>query len=266
MLFRRALCVSILAVAASTNCSKKEDEPSGWCSHGCAKQFGGGGDDYKCSCNLKCSGTCTAPSVFGRWCDQYGNCTNGCTDGYYDGVSPGCQLKCPNHCKDVQHQGCNKKTGRCNHGCEHGYGGDGDDYDSSCAFKCPDNCKAPNVFGRWCEATSTTWRDRQYNCTNGCIDGYYDGIFIGCQLKCPNHCKDVQHLGCDRNTGRCHHGCEHGYGGNGDDYDSDCSFKCPDNCKAPSVFGRWCDATGKCVNGVQVGANQTKAEETLLVV
>jgi len=194
MLFSHALCVSLVVVAASTNCTKKEDyccatncgqlpcEP-GWCGHGCAQQYGGGGSDYKCLCNLKCSDTCTGPGLFGRWCDEYKNCTNGCIDGYYDGISVGCNLKCPGHCNVIMRNGrCNKASGRCVHGCAQGYGGDGDDHDSSCGIKCPDNCKAPKA----------------------------DGDF--------------------------------------------------------GPTGRWCDAAGKCTNGMEIGANGTKASETSLVV
>jgi len=225
MLFSHVLCVSLVVAAASTdgNCNPLGPvNASGWCDHGCvmpvnasSPHYGGPGiDPYgPWRCNVTCPDQCSGPGLYGSWCfeDQYGTigCNNGCNDGYYDGMFAGCHQKCPIHCSGLRplQDGppCNRISGRCNKGCEQGYGGDGGkdgDHDSSCELRCSDNCKAPKLFGRWCDILQ--------DCTHGCIDGYYDGDRKvdgpGCLSKCPGHCSGA----CDKKTGKCNNAVEIG--------------------------------------------------------
>ncbi|XP_076346363.1 receptor-type tyrosine-protein phosphatase S-like isoform X3 [Tachypleus tridentatus] len=178
-------------------CSQVADVDSGCAIHLFCKP-----DPYGCSC---------APGYKGP------KCAIECKPGWY-----GADCKQPCHCASGS-KACNRITGECNGGCDHGWIGE------SCQIRDPSVPFLPN------------------NTNISCPVGKFGKT---CDQKC--HCKDG--VTCDSLTGTCPGKCENGWSGTSCDecvegqFGENCENTC--HCEGGHIN---CDKNGFCIQGCVAG-------------
>ncbi|WAQ94391.1 TENX-like protein, partial [Mya arenaria] len=209
------------------------------------------------NCSLKCGQGCREKENFPQCDRQSGKCLNGCYLYHYGQY---CNKTCKN-CKGNSSNVSCDIDGVCQSGCENGYWG------KKCNTKCSANCLAlerqceskisttegclgrctPGYFGKFC----------RHNCSENCLNGICNkstGIckectrtFLeNCSQQCGPGCRGRENFPqCDRQSGKCLHGCYLYH------YGQYCNKTCK-NCKG-NTFNVSCDIDGECQSGCENG-------------
>ncbi|XP_052768222.1 multiple epidermal growth factor-like domains protein 6 [Mya arenaria] len=230
-----------------------------------------------------CDKTCPVGCLNGTCNTSSGICKN-CNPGYFGKY---CEKNCSEECLNGI---CNSSSGICKD-CKPGYFGEF--CEKSCSEECLNgicnsssgickDCK-PGYFGEFCEKS----------CSNECLKGICDsssGIckdctrtyLESCSLRCGQGCRQRNGFPqCDRQSGKCLHGCYLTYGSHcnetcsnckslssvvpcdidgvcligceSDYWDKKCSSKCSANCQGDEHGNRCNSSTGECINGCTHG-------------
>ncbi|XP_048255154.1 protein draper-like [Haliotis rufescens] len=188
-------------------------------------------------CPLRClEGKCT-------FLDDGGiDCTYGCNDGYMGKM---CNFPCMNNCSKCERENADDCIK-----CDQGYFGEICD-------KCPNACGEQGCYGNGvckedCSAINVCWDKCLPGCkicndTLGkCQECANNFMGENCETSCSDNCRSICSTQnctsqCERDTGRCLHGCEPGSWGE----------RCADLC-SPRCLDQNCNQTsGQCVQCIR---------------